>query len=294
MSDTYLEPGEFELDDYVFGLKRSGCVVLTEGWDAGKVGVRHQDAPAPRRHAMNVGRDYRTPPVWTFDLLFLPTQTHTVREQLARARAVWRSPRWETMGETTTLRFRQHDITSMVVCRPREFAVEPQPVSDDSYALATATVQLTQALMFADRETPVVLGSVITDQQGGIVLPERLPWNMSPSTTRSGDIQLPPSAAPSPVRIVFIGPTTGESLMTVTDGTWMVEPVNPVKAGHSVVVDAMTGTSVDVASGEYVPLSLRSTLNATIRGGTTTLQLFSSDASNTARAVLTFRAAEYL
>lgn len=295
MSDNPpLGPGQFSLDGFVFGGPDDDIVVTS--WSRGTAAVRDQDTDDPRAGVTHVGRDFVTPALWSWRFL-VHSDRGDLHTLLAQLWAVWRPVKSQRPDGLSELRFRKGRDTWCVLGRPREIDEDDIEVIDDDddvYREVPAAFKLKYALAFADDPTTIALSVTSSNTTGGIVLPARLPWHLAASATQEGQVELPWWAPPTPFRITFKGPTTGEATVKVTNGSeWTIEPLKPLKPGQELTVDTLAG-SATWADNTHASLSLRSTKKARLMPGQNLLKIEASDASLTASATVTWREAIHI
>ena len=234
--------GQYALDGFLFGRAEDAVTVLTGGLDTPSYEIRNQDTPAPQGDSVFFGRDYLTPPTWTFTLAVKDdVNVYPVLNNLA---AAWRADsKRTTPGALSTLTYMRNGEPRRVYGRPRQFTVDHGDVIDHTFKLVTATFTLADNFSYSEMEHSLTLGLVETSQEDGLLFPADFPWEfVSDGFTRTGQITITASL-PTPFIVAIAGPVTGQatnfSLRSTTG--WQMDFGTYLSAHGNIRVDTSTG-----------------------------------------------------
>lgn len=287
-----LREGQFSIDGHVFGSVRDAAVVLSSGWDQGDAAWRVQDAPRPMGDGLFVGRDYITPPTWTFEI--------GVRDDVsvyAAAEALSRAFRGDHVrgepGRLSELRYLRGGEERVVFGRGRGLVQSVEPVRDDTWKVFQGSFQLADVLSYEGVERSATLGLVTTAGAGsGLVLPETLPWffDYAPGAhTMHTPVE---SDVPVPFRVWVRGPVTGQARDFRLDGPgWTIGFDTYLAPGGNITLDTATGSVIRNSAPAGGILTVDSDPLARLPGGAARLTFTADDPSASATCTVSWRGA---
>lgn len=280
----------FDLNGHQFGGENDPVVVTA--FDPGQSGVRDQDIDF--RDGILMGRDYLTPPAWTFEMTTNREGAADALDALAALSGVWRAD-WnrERSDSMAVLRYRLGGRTRRVYGRPRRWRSAVTDALWDGMASAVADFQLADARYYADVMWSEEIGFDIGEgEAGGLVTPLTTPLTTVGGVRRDGLINYNDGTAPSPPIITFKGPVTNPRL----EGPgWVVELDTNIPARSSVIVDCRpwvlqatrnNGTPLGHTLSRWTRLS-----NVLIPVGTSELKYSGIDSTKTSTVEVAWRAA---
>ena len=284
--------GQFELDGFLFGRAEDNVTVLTEGLDVGGYEVRDQDVQAPMGDHVFFGRDYLTPPTWTFTLaVHHDTNAHATLMALAK---VWRADTIRnTPGARSVLRYTRDGVTRRVYGRPRRFSVDHGDVMDGTFKIVTATFTLADNYSYADQENLLVLDLITTSSEAGLTFPTTFPWEFqSDGFTRAGQVTIT-TGLPTPFRVAIAGPvadTASNFKLSSTTG-WSMEFGTYLSPHGNISVDTSTGIAIR-NSVHYGTIRNNSDFRARLQPDTQEIVFTANDPTYTTTARITWRDVE--
>lgn len=290
-----LAEGQYDLDGYVFGSTADEVVLLESGVETGQLGVRAQDVEAPLGDGLMFGRDFFTPPVWTFT--FGARHASSVDEVVGRLASAWRADHARTTpGARSVLHYKRAGVTRVVYGRPRRFAVEAPQVYQTDFRIVTADFQLADSLTYEAAESTLLLSLVRASVATGLEFPVVFPVTFgSQASTRAGVVTVAGSVR-SPFTVRVDGPATGsasgfrvESLHP-TD-SWVLDLPVTLNHGQWVEVDTATGVVVLNGTPTQVALGRGTNLSARLAPGAQELVFTATDPSLTVSALVSWRSA---
>lgn len=272
-----LQEGQFSLDGYVFGSVRDAAVVLSSGWDQGETGWRTQDANRPAADGLFVGRDYLTPPLWTFEV-GVRADTSIYAEAEALSRAFRGDAVRGTPGQVSELRYLRDGVERVVFGRGRGLTQAVEDVRDDTWRIFHGSFQLTDPLSYAAEERSTTLGLVTTAGEGsGLVLPETLPWFFDYSPAAHAMYTTVDSVVPVPFKVWIRGPVAGQARDFRLEGPgWTLGLATYLSPGGNITVDTATGSVVRNSAPSGGILTVDSDPLARLPGGAARL-IFTAD-----------------
>ncbi len=280
----------FEFEGFRFG-GNDGNVFVT-AFDPGSGDVRIQDVEAPGRAALLVGRDIPSPPAWTFELATNVTDADGALDLVSEMGRLWRLPAWQRPGVVGELRYTVGSRSRLVVGRPRRFTWPDGGVfTQQGRAEFMCDFQLTDPRSFDDAETEVSL-TLIPESTGGLIAPLVAPLTTTVSGgTRSGFVTNT-GDAPAPVTVRFSGPVTNPS---VSGPGWEIGLTGNLAYDVSITVDTLAGTVTRQDGAAVGGRLTRGTRlrTAALPPGESEIIFTGGDASGTARADVSFRAASW-
>lgn len=289
--DYAIPDGSFMLDGLQFGAASDDVVVLTSGLDVGEWGVRTQDAPSPLGDLTLMGRDFLTPPTWSFTMLVHDdSNVYTTLGALAK---VWRGDAVRsTPGAVSTLAYARAGETRVVFGRPRKFAITPQKVHNNRYRVVTAEFALSDPMSYSGTEYALSLNLITTSTTGGLVLPATLPWALQLSTTERHGIVNVESMMGVPFRVRIAGPVAGQATdFTLSGADWSMKLNTTLSPNGNILIDTARGTVIRNSSPAGGILSVDSSVSARLSPGTQELVFTADDPSGSAYATVTWRTA---
>lgn len=282
--------GQFTLNGYTFGRAEDPVTVLTDGWDVSEYDIRTQDVPASAGDSLYFGRDYLTPPVWTFT--FAVKDDVDVYPHLNRLGSIWRADATRLRpGALLPLTFRRGGKEFVVYGRPRKFAVDHGASMDHTFKVVTATFQLADTFLYGADEHSVTLDLVRTSSADGLIFPTGFPWAFqSDSVERRGQVTVS-AGLPTPFKVQITGPSVGvASNFTVRSTTgWSMEFGTSLAPRGSITVDTSTGL-VERNSAVYGGnIRQRADYRALLRPGAQEVIFSANDPSFTSTATISWR-----
>lgn len=282
--------GQFTLNGYTFGRAEDPVSVLTDGWDTPEYDIRIQDVPASAGDNLYFGRDYFTPPVWTFTLLV--KDDVDVYPELNKLATVWRSDAMRlTPGASTALTFRRGGRDFLVYGRPRKFAVDHGTSMDHTLKVVTATFQLADTFLYGGVEHSVTLGLVTTSSSEGLVFPTGFPWAFESDRQERRGLVTVETALPTPFKVHISGPSTGAASdfqLRSTSG-WAMEFGTHLSPRGNITVDTSTGHVVRNSAVYGGGITSRVDYRALLQPGPQEVVFTANDPSYTSTATVTWR-----
>ncbi len=281
--------GELELDGYAFG---AGTAVAVLKLDPGEIGVRDQDIDSPVGDHRIFGRDYLSPPTWSFDLGVARTTEAAVLAELGVLASRWRTAASQIPGTESTLRYMVGNRVRRVYGRARRSAMDPNRTLYQGFVSVAARFATSDALHYEDEVRSVAVG-LLAGVSGAHPLPAALPFTFAPGGPRSGVISAVGGDAPAPVEVTFRGPVVGPS--ATVGGHLIAFPGLTLAYDESVTVDTrrMTVTRGDGASLAGA-LSRRTYLpEVRLEPGSSEVVFSGSDLTGTASCTVAWRPAHY-
>ena len=282
--------GQFTLNGYTFGRAEDPVTVLTDGWDVSEYDIRTQDVPASAGDSLYFGRDYLTPPAWTFT--FAVKDDEDVYPHLNRLGSIWRADSTRhTPGASLPLSFRRNGEEFVVYGRPRKFAVDHGSSMDHTFKLVTATFQLSDTFLYSALEHSVTLDLVTTSSASGLVFPTGFPWVFHSDTQERRGMVTVGTNLPTPFKVHISGPVTGTaSDFTVRSTTgWAMEFGPYLSPPGNILLDTSTGHVVRNSATYGGNIRHRADYRATLEPGPQEVIFKANDPSYTSTATITWR-----
>lgn len=271
------------------GVPDRGPVLVVRDFDPGEMTLREQSTPSPSSDEVTFGREYQTPPVWTFDIAALAEDPADVADVLAALAHAWRPAALREPGAVVEMTVATAGGDRLVYGRPGRFVPDSGATPDAGTVLAT--FRLADPLVY-DATARTLELDLLTAAGGSVILPAVLPWRLGAAAgTRQGVITVA-GLAPVPMQITFLGPTTGTASGLWARGAgWRVDLDMDLAFDQSVTVDTRAHTvtrsdglsMISAASGRF--------LSARLTPGVQEVAWGASDPTATARMVLTWREA---
>lgn len=282
-----MRDGLFSLDGFEFG---AGTEVKVRAFDSGSRMIKDDDWPVPGGHGVLMGRDTVQGAEWTFDLVVKGgggADTFDLAESL---RGMWE--RQHEPGALSVLRYALPGRVRRVYGRPRRFAPTGGAVKEGwhwNHYPVLATFRLADALSYDDEARVLSLG-LVAAPQGGVVLPETLPWVLAGREGRRDGQVTVEGRAEVPFTLTFHGPASGSASGWWAEGPgWRVDLAASLAWDQTATVDTRTGT-VTRSDGVSLAGAARGRfLTARLRPGTSEVSWGANDPTNTARLSLTHR-----
>lgn len=291
-----LTEGQYALDGYVFGSLADEVVLLETGVEWGQVGVRAQDVDQPLGDGTLFGRDFLSPPQWTFTLG--ARHSTDVTPVLGRLLSAWRADATRTTpGARSVLYYRRGGVTRLVYGRPRRFAVESPKTWNPDFRVVTADFQLAEPVAYLAAESSLTLSLVRTSGATGLVFPVVFPVVFgAPASTRAGTVTVGGSTR-VPFTVRLNGPVTGsatgfrvESVSGVDP--WVLDIPMTLTSGQWVQIDTGTGVTSLNGAPAQIGLGRGTNLAARLSPGPQELVFTATDPSQTSTAVISWYAAD--
>ena len=290
-----LVEGQYDLDGYTFGALTDEVVLLESGVEWGQTGVRTQDVEAPLGDSLLFGRDYLSPPVWTFTMG--ARHATDVDQVIGRLSAAWRADAVRTTpGARSTLHYKRAGLTCVAYGRPRRFAVETPKVYQTDFRIVTADFQLSDATTYAAVADSLTITLLRTSIASGLVFPVTFPVTFgSQTSSRAGTVTVNGSTR-TPFTVRVNGPVTGSASQFMVSSTggadpWGMDLPVTLTPGQWVEIDTATGVVLRNGSPVQLALGRGSNLNARLSPGSQELTFTADDPSQTSSAVVTWRVA---
>ena len=280
--------GEFEIDGYRFGCDHPVAVL---DWDTGVREVRVQDVDRPGAHGVLFGRDYDSPPEWTFTVRAKNQQDKAAAfDTVSEFRQAWQGQ--QQVGGMSVLKYGLPGRERKVYGRPRRWSLDqeaPKQGINIGRIAGLCTFQLSDPRSFgADGEsTGEVSLTLVPESSGGIIFPLVFPM----TTTVSGGVRAGfvsnGGDAPAPVTVTFYGPVSNPKIYG--DG-WEIGVTGNLAYDETVTVDALA-RAVRRQDGANVGgrLTRGTRLNrAALEPGQQEIKFTGGDSTGTARAVVSW------
>lgn len=284
-----LGEGQFSLDGYVFGTIADDVVVLEKGLDQAELTYRTQDIQHPRGDGTFFGKDYITPPTWTFTLGARNDQNlDPVMEALVTA---WRADTVRlTPGARSELRYCLNGRERVVYGRPRNFAVDQGVTAHNDFKVVVCQFTLAETVSHGSTEHLISLNQITTTPGTGLVIPAVLPWTLlSTYATRTGMVTMG-SAVPASFIVDLYGPTIGAATdIKVWSNDWLLNFGVTLSPGSTFSYDTATGLATLDGNPTAANLQGGSTARPKLSTGSTEVVLSSSDTSNTLTGAIRWR-----
>ena len=238
-----LQERQFSMDGYVFGLPSDEVMLLENGLDVGGYDIRSQDRERSSGDGVFFGRDFHTPPTWTFKL-GVKAIDGDVMGALRRLGAVWRGDRFRGVpGAYTALSYRLGGQERVVYGRPRRFFADPDPTWQSDWKMVTADFRLMDSRSYGPLRS-LTLDLVSTASVGGLVFPAQFPWSFSPTeAVRSGAVVVD-STIGSPFVVKIAGPVSGTaSNFRISSTGWSFKLDTYLAPAGNIVIDTATGVA---------------------------------------------------
>jgi hypothetical protein len=171
-----------------FGL---GQAIDLNKFTPGGPDIRHQDQPGVQGDYMTFGTDYRTPPLWSWQLWTNVYDPSDAADWADQFKQVWENAVRDMPGGVAPLRYCIDGRYRRVFGRPRRFTPVVDKINQGKIYI-TADFQLAEDVYYDDLESSVLLG-IAPGWTGasGLVLPAVVPWTFSGSPApRVGQVQI--------------------------------------------------------------------------------------------------------
>lgn len=277
---------QFDLDGYEFGRWANGVEVLASGLDTGTTDVRTQDAPHPSGDGLFFGRDFLTPPTWTFQLI---VKGDDVMPALWRLAAAWRADQVRSRpGARSRLTYRLNGRERVVYGRPRRFAVEPDVAWQPGLKLVTCEFALADARSYGP-ERELLLDLVEVNPTSGLTFPSVMPWRFTATETTRAGVVVVDAAVGSPFAVHIRGPVAGSAhSFAVWSSGWRFELDTWLGPLGNIVID--TGTGVATRNSQvFGAASIRTDWRAELQPGPQEVQFRAEDPTASATATIRWR-----
>lgn len=232
-----LQDGDFELDGYVFSGSRD-LPLYVQGVGLSFSGDRTQDVLNPFGEDALQGRDFRTPPLWTFGLRVGHGGAEATLASLAALTRAWNKTA-PIPGAESVLRYAIAGRTRLVYGRARELFPDLAQAFDLGRVVASAKFQTKDTWYYADEVQSLTVGLVPVNS-GGLRAPLRAPLTASPGSSRQGLVTIG-GDAPAPVGVTFKGPISNP---LVSSSGWQIGLNTTLAYDQSVTIDARTGSAL--------------------------------------------------
>lgn len=289
-----LSEGQYDLDGYTFGALGDEAVLLESGVETGTLGVREQDVPQPLGDGVMFGRDYFSPPTWTFTIgVRHPTDVDQPIGRLSRA---WRGDQnRRTPGAISELHYMRAGKTLVVYGRPGRFAVETPKAYQTDFRIVTCDFRLAEPVAYHATVQTLELTLLRTAIATGLTFPVVFPVVFgSPQGIRQGFATVN-GFTQVPFRVRITGPVTGQASgfrVASTGGTgnpWAIDIPATLNANQVVEVDTATGATYVGGVARPIGLGRDTDLNARLSPGMQEIVFTAVDWSMTSTAVLSWR-----
>lgn len=226
-----MQPHDFQILGHTIGYHHK---IAVESFDIGEVDFRTQDTPHPRADRMLFGRDYTTPPVWTFELATNPRTFVEGVDALAELESAWLTTSRMRPGWYTWLRYERAGEVRKVAGRPRKWGRSHTKTFQHGVVRAVAEFQLMDTLSYTD-ETNVLRITTVPGRVGGYTFPIIFPWGTRATGGRRQGMITINGTVPTPATVVIHGPVTGP---VVTGPGWRLSfPRLTLKHDQRVTID---------------------------------------------------------
>lgn len=284
-----LQDGDFELDGYLFS-GRKDTPAYVQSFNQGQVVHRPQDAPNPVGNNMLFGRDYLTPPSWSFKLRIRQDNIGAAAGVFGGLVKAWRADSVRlTPGALSVLRYNRGGVTRRVYGRAR--GLVPDMENGWIAGIIDAETVFDQADQWHYEDAARTLDlRIVTASRGGVVLPTTWPLLTESGGERQGVVSDVGGEGPAPYTVVFRGPIT-DPYVRVSGRE--IKLLTTLAYDQSATVDTrlMTATRND---GANLVLSRKTRLaEARMNPGPAEVVFAGMDPSGTATATVQWRPANY-
>lgn len=223
----------FELDGVLFG--QSGDI-LVESFTPGGADKRTQDADAPMGNYRLFGRDFKTPPTWSWSLSTNRADEAGAFESLEAVADVWDREADEEPSGVTALRYRVNGRTRRIYGRPGRFLASSLDVRRlQGYIPIDCDFRAADTRHYEDVESAVVL-SMEPSHVGGLVSPLMSPLvSLDASDSQAGQVVIG-GTMPTPLVIEITGQATRP--WVEVDGLFRLDLDGTIADGDTVTLDA--------------------------------------------------------
>lgn len=298
-TETYPSPFRralptFDLAGLTFGGHHSPLQVSS--FSPGTPEARTQDVTNDVADGDTFGRDYLTPPTWSWDLFTDLDTDHGAHELAEQVAAIWLDEDLRSRpGAVIPLRYLMAGRWRRVYGRPRRYAgPDGGLLTALGRAEMTADFKLAHHLHYDDIEQAAQVGTVPA-RVGGFVFPAVFPLTTATRTESERSSQFTVGgSAPAWPRITVEGPISDA---TISVGTWSMRLTGAIAYDQSVIVDTAPWMR-SITRGDGAPLAgalhpTTSMLDLKLKPGHYELKLTGTDLTGTARATIAWRDAYY-
>lgn len=269
----------------------TGPVLVVREFDPGEMALREQVTASPSGDEVTFGREYQTPPTWTFDIVALSEDPAEVAEMVAGLARAWRPATLRDPATVVEMAVTANGRDQVVFGRPARFVPDSGAVPGAGSVLAT--FRLADPMMYDAAPRFVELG-LLAGGGGSVVLPRVLPWQLGQvAGTRQGVITVT-GDAPVPMTVSFYGPVTGTAAGFWARGDgWRIDLNTTLAFDQCVSVDTRAHTVTRSDGRSLVSAASGRFLSARLAPGTQEIGWGATDSTATARMVLTWREATH-
>lgn len=282
--------GEFDIDGYRFGCDHPVAVL---DWDTGVREVRTQDVDRPGAHGVLFGRDYDSPPEWTFTVRAKNSDKAAAFDVISEFRQRWQAS--QGVGEMSVLKYGLPGRERKVYGRPRRWSLAgdaPRQGINIGRLVGLCTFQLSDPRSFGagPGNTGETVLTLVPESTGGLIAPLVTPLT---TTRRGGEragVIRNPGDAPTPITVTFHGPVSNPKLYG--EG-WEIGLTGNLAYDEKITVNAL-GKSVTRSDGANMGgrLTRGTRLNkAALAPGEQEIWFTGADETGTAKAVVSWSAA---
>lgn len=216
-----------------FGLHKD-VFLVEDGWDTGTQDVRSQDLELPNEDGLNFGRDFLTPPSWTFELATNGSDEASSLAMMAPLAKAWKS---RALRDTPTaramVRYGIAGRSRRVYGRPRQFATAYDNRILSGTHQITAAFQLADSYYYDDGLSSLTIDILPAEGGAFAEFPIEFPLSTNVGTERDGGFTVG-GDSPTWPRILFTGPVLNPYVMI--EGKKIAVNYNLI-AGRQVVID---------------------------------------------------------
>lgn len=285
---------QFELDGYVFGLRRE-LATTKEGFDPGSADWRTQDTDNALSDGRRFGVDYLQGPTWSWQLYTDRSEVEEALATIADFAKVWRNAgHRRVVGDVRALTYQLAGRQRTVFGRPRRLAYPPSNQILTGLVPVAATFDCADALHYGPEESVRV--DAMPASLGGFPIPSTTPWSsLAAASDRVHEVDVAGDEATYPVITFHAGATSPYISPKATIGDAEFGLDYSIPAGRTVTIDARpwaqsalldTGGSVAGQLTRATRLDL-----ATLEPGAHQVTLSGIDASGAAYCTVSWRPA---
>lgn len=285
----------FELQGFEFG-NDSTMDVVVEKFEPGSAGLREQQADDPRGDSRWFGREFKTPPTWSWSLFINRDTEANALATLATLQAAWDASTVRTTpGQVVPLTYRLAGRTRRVYGRPGRCAEVYDARLQQGYIAVEADFRRADLLHYDEFAQSVTL-SLVPATAGGLVSPLVSPLTSlaSPAVPKTGNITVG-GTAPTWATVTFTGADGATDLAVIVDETWQVGLSGPIAYDEQITVDAhpWARTAISSISGNAAGRLSGDTLLSKMQltPGAHTLRVVGTDPTGTATVTVAWREA---
>lgn len=285
---------QFELDGYVFGLRRE-LATTKEGFDPGSADWRTQDTENALGDGRRFGTDYLNGPTWSWQLYTDREDAEQSLATIADFAKVWRNAdHRRVVGDVRALNYQLAGRQRTVFGRPRRLAYPPSNQILTGLVPVAATFDCADALHYGPEETVRI--DAVPASLGGFPVPSTTPWSsVASDNDRVHQIDVIGDEATYPVIKFHAGATAPYASPKVVIAGSEYGLDYAVPAGRTAIIDTRPWSlAVLLDSGASIAGELTRATRidlATLAPGSHQVSLSGTDTSGTAYCTVSWRPA---